>query len=76
MDTINTFRNVVDDCSDKTKIIREHIDRYIPNFNETTGELESLTPVIDLYSEGFTPQLYGEELGLLKDDAPIIQVGI
>lgn len=54
MDTINTYVGQTNFAlSDKTKILRQHLDRY------QSGDVSNLKPIIDRYTEGFQPQLYG-----------------
>lgn len=68
LDSVNSFisrtgTNVKEtiELSDKTKILRQHKGRFI------TDSDDHLFPNIDIYSEGFTPLLYGEEIGYLED---------
>lgn len=64
MDTINTFignsQNQGLVLSDRTKILRQHKDRY-----EKDGS--KLWPIIDFYSEGFQAPLFGGSEKVLED---------
>lgn len=62
LDTLNTFELDLDySFNEKTKILREHKDRFdISNYEETQTILK-LIPEIDWYSEGINPTLYAND---------------
>lgn len=66
-DTINSFRDTYE-VSPKTKILRQHKDRW--EYKEVNGQ-NGRYKIIDLYSEGITPVLYGEEKRELREDVDI-----
>lgn len=66
-DTINSFRDTYE-VSPKTKILRQHKDRW--EYKEVNGQ-NGRYKIIDLYSEGITPVLYGEEKRELREDIDI-----
>lgn len=61
MDTINSFLSYIDGVglsfNKKTKIIREHKDRWELVSTPHTSPY-TISPIIDFYSEGFQPNLY------------------
>ena len=59
MDTINTFQDdIIGHFTEKTKIQRQHKDRFVKKVNPISSTNYQLERLIDRLEEGINPQLY------------------